>query len=58
MVVKELPVDLKALDPTSSRVDPRVLLIAYGRERKGIVICTEVCPKGVTARVVAGKEGI
>jgi hypothetical protein len=51
-------VNLKALDPTSSRVDPRILLIAYRRERKGIVIYTEVCPKGVIARVVAGKEGI
>ena len=56
--MKELPADLKVLNPTYSRVNPRVLLIAYRYKRKGIVIYTEVCLKGIVVRVVAYKEGI
>ncbi len=55
--MKELPVDLKALDPTYSRVNLYFLLIAYRHEHKGVIIYTEVYLEGIAAWVITYKEG-
>jgi hypothetical protein len=55
--VKELPVDLKTLDPTR-KVDPLILLIAHRGKGKGAIICPDICTKAAAAGVVACKEGI
>jgi hypothetical protein len=56
--VKELPMDLKVLNPINNKADLCVLLIIYKRERKGTIIYMEVCLKGIITRVVVNKEGI
>ena len=50
--MKELPVDLKALDP-AREVDLRILLIAYRYEGKGIVIRADIRPEAAAERIVA-----
>ena len=55
--MKELPVNLKALDP-SREVDPSVLLIANRRKRECTVIGAEVRLEAITARVVVREKGI
>jgi hypothetical protein len=53
--VKELAMDLKALDP-ACKVDPCILLIANRRKGEGAIICPNLCPKGPAEWIVARKE--
>jgi len=53
--MKELPIDLKALDP-AREVDPCILLIIYRRKGKSIVIRPNILLKALAERVVTRKE--
>jgi hypothetical protein len=50
--MKELAVDLKALDP-AREIDPRILLKAYRYKRKGTIICADVRTKAAAERIIA-----
>ena len=55
--MKELPVDLKTLDPTR-KVNPFILLVAHRGKGEGAIIYTDICMKAVAVRVVACKQGV
>jgi hypothetical protein len=53
--IKELAIDLKALDPTGE-VDLCILLITNQYKGKSIIICPDICLEALAKWIVAYKE--